>query len=241
MDPTKGLDLRQLVHLAAMQKRKSLVQWASEADFDELCQDGCSEVSLALTLWGIEVSQSIEQTWRSAVPSARRRRQTIRILEKAADVLEEIQNSFVTAIPQEVKKSLPDNPRKSLPSDLEIISTAKIEWPEYAPAPHPATTIRALRLYAGALGMFHAMSEETQAHSSDSVPKYLISAYVKRATGDFHDAQVSALIGSALGREIYDETAHRMWRSRNYEQLEKEYSSLAEFLMGIGVVTALNP
>jgi len=89
--------------------------------------------------------------------------------------------------------------------------------------------------------MFYAVSEETQAHSSDSIPKYLISAYVKRATGDFHDAQVSALIGSALGTGTCDETAHRMWRSRNYAQLEQEYSSLADLLMGIGVVTALNP
>lgn len=53
-----------------------------------------------------------------------------------------------------------------------------------------------------------------------------------------HDVEVSALIGSALGREGYDETAHRMWRSRNYERLEKGNSSLVQILLGIGVVTA---
>jgi hypothetical protein len=239
---SKSLDLPQLVQLLAMRKREVLVQWTSEADFDELCREGCSEVSLALALWAIEASQSIEQRWRKTVPSARRRKQIVRILEKAADVLEELQNSFSAAILEGVKKSLPEDLRKSVNLEsgiLNIVSNMKPKWPQNAPAPHPANTIRALRLYARVLSMFHAISEETQAHSSDSIPKYLISAYVKRATGDFHDAQVSALIGSALGSGTYDETAHRMWRSRNYEPLEEECSSLVELLMGIGVVTAL--
>jgi hypothetical protein len=86
--------------------------------------------------------------------------------------------------------------------------------------------------------MVEALSAETQAHSAESLPKYLLSAYVKQATGDFHDREVSALIGSALGTGIYDETAHRMWRSRNYEQLDKTSSALANLLLGFGVVVS---
>jgi hypothetical protein len=239
----KGLDLPEFLHSSVSQARKSLRSWAAETDFDELCGKGCSEASLALALQSFRIAQSAERVWRRAVASARRRQQVVRTLDNAAHVLEELQNSLDLAVLEEAKRSLPENLRESATSDrelLNIISRIEPEWPSYAPVPSPATMIRGLRLYARTLNLFRAISEETQAHSSDSVPRYLISAYVKRSTGDFHDAQVSALIGSAMGVEAYDETAHRMWRLRNYKRLEKEYAFLVHIVADIGAITGPN-
>jgi hypothetical protein len=240
---SKGIDLPEFLHSLARQVRESLSPWAAKADFDELCRKGCSEVSLALAFWSFEIAQSVERVWRKTVPSARRRQQVVQTLDNAADVLEELQNSVDLAVLEELKKSFPGYLSESGTSDREILSTVsrmEPEWPTNAPAPAPTTVVRALRLYAQTLNLFRAISEETEAHSWDSVPRYLISAYVKRATGSFSDAPVAALIGKALGTEAYDETAHRMWRFRNYERLQKEYALLIDILAGIGAVTGPN-
>jgi hypothetical protein len=172
------------------------------------------------------------------ISSARRRKQLIRILNNAADVLEELQNSLNVAVLEEL--NFPLNHPESTASDrelLRIVSRIAPEWPPNATAPPPETMIRALRLYAHTLALLHAISEDTEAHSSDSIPRYLISGYVIRATGGFNDASVAALIGSALSTGIYDETAHRMWRFRNYKRLEKEYGFLVHILAAIAEVT----
>jgi hypothetical protein len=66
--------------------------------------------------------------------------------------------------------------------------------------------------------------------------KYLFSAYVYRATSRFHDKEVSDLIGAALGI-TYDETAHRMWRNRNYKRIDKTLSNIADILADFGKVS----
>jgi hypothetical protein len=104
-------------------------------------------------------------------------------------------------------------------------------------APHPATTIQALRQYVSFLRKFSSLAEETRISSTDMLWKYVFSAYVKRATGGFYDAQVSALVGAVLN-DVYDETAHRMWRSRNYERMDADFSFLAKLLISIGFVSS---
>jgi hypothetical protein len=238
-----GLDMPEFLGLLVRKSRASLSQWAAEADFDDLCRKGCNEVSLALAFWSFEIAQRTERLWRRVIPTARRRQQVARKLENAADVLEELHSSWNLAVLAELKKSLPGNPPESATSDQEILSMiSRMEpgWLPNSPAPFPVAMIRSLRLYAGIVNFFSTISKETQAHSSDSIPRYLISAYVKRSTGDFNDARVSALICRSLGVEAYDETAHRVWRSRNYERLEKEYAFLVHILANIGMVSSSN-
>lgn len=45
------------------------------------------------------------------------------------------------------------------------------------------------------------------------------------------------MIGAAIGTD-YDETAHRMWRSRHYKQIDKNFSNIAELFTDFGVVSA---
>lgn len=119
-----------------MHKRDSLSQWASENDFDELCNAGCSPVSLALALWIIEVSQSVAEVWRTAISSARRRNQIIGSLEEAADALEEVQDSFGAAMLEHFTKSLSTDVRDSISIDPKSLND-DTTWPKSALVPHP--------------------------------------------------------------------------------------------------------
>ena len=100
----------------------------------------------------------------------------------------------------------------------------------------PAATARFLRAYVRVLNLFGSASAQAKIHSPEAFGKYLLSGYVKHITGEFHDAEVSALISSAL-REEYSEEAHRMWRSRNYKQLNS-LSFPVELLISLGVLLA---
>jgi len=57
-------------------------------------------------------------------------------------------------------------------------------------------------------------------------------------TGRFHDRSVSGLVGEVLGPSDYNEVAQRMWRSRNYERIDKHYSWITRFLVAMSVVIA---
>jgi hypothetical protein len=167
---------------------------------------GSSSLSLAIGISVIERSQHVAEIWRTTIGTARRRDQVVRALTKAADALEEVHESFITALLQDLKASLDKDLRSMLSRDPASPDTPAgfSEWPSSAPAPHPATVVKALRLYARFLRMFDDISDETQAHSSESFPKYLISAYVKRVTGSFHDREVSMLIGIVGGNRGFD-------------------------------------
>jgi hypothetical protein len=49
-------------------------------------------------------------------------------------------------------------------------------------------------------------------HSLEEVTKCLLVAYIHFTTGDFHDEEVSALIGAVTDTDDYDEKAHARWR-----------------------------
>jgi hypothetical protein len=229
----EGIDAAKTWNEWAREIRKSLKDFAGDC-FDELCKLGCRALPFAITVALFRPLQSFQTKWQAATGPQRRREQKIRILEKAADALEELQSSLADVIV--TSSSLGPVAAKWLRNEIVSPSNLAAIWRNDAPAPHPATTIQALRLYASVLRIFQSLSEETGIDSADIFARYLISAYVKKATGTFHDAEVSTLIGAALD-SVYDETAHRMWRSRNYERLDKELSGLAGLLVGIGVVT----
>lgn len=65
-----------------------------------------SSVSLDVTLWAFQISQSFDQKWRKMVPTARRRRQATKTLNDAADALEKLQEAFLLAFFEEVQRYL---------------------------------------------------------------------------------------------------------------------------------------
>jgi hypothetical protein len=48
-----------------------------------------------------------------------------------------------------------------------------------------------------------------------------LTEYVKLKTGDYHDREVSALVGFAIGAESYNETTLRVWRSEHPEAVSR--------------------
>jgi hypothetical protein len=183
----------------------------------------------------IQPLESFEKNWREFTGTTRAREQKIRTIKKAASELENLVGTIANVLVQDSRSSMNSDSRESLreeiinPGDNVLISLMN------AGVRHPATTISDLRLYASVLDMIQSFENETNVTSSDMLVKYLMSAYVFRATGRFHDEEVSALIGNALGI-IYDETAHRMWRKRNYERIDKTLTGIADMLTEFGVV-----
>jgi hypothetical protein len=243
IESSKGVDLKEAAESWVKKKRHSLSKWEAEGNFEQLCEAGCHPISLAIAIRAIEVSQSMGKRSLALIGSTRRQNRIIHALEKAANILEELHESFGVLFFQDVKELLDKDVRRSIegnPRLLGTVSAVDFLSLQNAPALNPATTIRVLRAYVQVLRAPQVIFLDIGAHSSGSLPKYIISAYVKEATGQFHDTEVSALIGSALGTGSYDETAHRMWRSRNYRRLDKKNSSLARGLLAIGVITDLN-
>lgn len=236
MRAQKGLDIANLWAQWAKEKRDSLRDFAAETCFDDLCRAGCKALPLAVAVALMQPLHSFEKKWREITGSARQREQTIRTIEKAVTSLGELLGTLADAVVADWRGSIDTDLLEKCRNEIIDPTKLLVPWPVSA-VPHPATTINALRVYASALRMFDSIAEDAGIGSSDMFSKYLVSAYVYRATNSFHDANVSALIGVGLHIDSYDETAHRMWRHRNFERIDQHLSGLIEMLVGFGVVS----
>jgi hypothetical protein len=230
-----GLNMPLLWSSWATIKKDSLREWGADKSFDELCNQGCTPIPLAMTVELFRPLQSLETKWRAVTGSKRQREQKIHALERAANALEILQRSIADVVTSDLRESFDADLLEWFRKEIINPSTLDKDWD--LPVPHPATTIRALRLYASTLRMFEFLSAELQIDSTTTLAKYLISAYVEKATGTFHDANVSSLIGASM-KTTYEETAHRMWRSRNYQRINSELSWSAPLLVAFGVITS---
>lgn len=232
---SKGIDLRKLLNEAATSKAEWLSRWGCEADFDKLRKAGCSDAALVIALWIIRSAPSWTNTWRAVVGSRRRRNQTISALEGAASALERLETSLGEALSHD--KRARNHKQLSRTTNTERVDSEPNFKENLLPrVPTPLALIRVLRMYSRVLKGFDDVAKRTRIHSPEAFGRYLISEVVMTATDEYHDQEVSALIGGALG-ETYSETAHRMWRSRNYRHI-KAVSLPVELLIGLGALLA---
>jgi hypothetical protein len=224
----RGVDVAKVFAGWAEQKRQSLQEYSATDSFDDLCKYGCAKLPLAIALGIIRPLDSFGPKWQRIMGGIRQREQKIRALEKAANVLEDLLGSAADEIIADFDKSMDTENLNALRNELVSPGENVLKTPPNNYVPHPAVTISTLRMYASIL--------QNTSDSPDGFARYLISAYVYRTTGDFHDAEVSSLIGAARD-DPYDPTAHRMWRNRNYEQLDKSLSFLADLLTDFGKVS----
>lgn len=175
----------------------------------------------------------LEQYLASRGRTKRRRNQTISALEKAASALENLEKSFEDTLwARKFRRNQEMALRKTNSLDLSLPT----DEGEHPFVPPPLALIRTLRMYARVLKGFDDVATRTSIHSPEAFGRYLISEFVKTTTGEYHDKEVSALIGCALG-ETYDETAHCVWRSRNYKHIQA-VSFPTELLIALGVLLA---
>ena len=88
----------------------------------------------------------------------------------------------------------------------------------------PALLIR----YAGTLQALHRLVGPRK-HSLEELFRCLLIAYVHAETGDFHDKEVSGLIGAVTDEADYGEKAQARWRQRHSPALKVARETQKEF------------
>ena len=168
---------------------------------------------LALTIALLRFAPCLQDFWTQIVGNQRRREKVIRTFEAAASTIEDVFGELLKA-----EKHL-------RPGALGQVDP-------------PSRIVGQLRLYCRVLSFAETLSIDTESRSLQQVVRFILSSYVQRATGRFHDNEVSALIAAVEKRSKYDEVAHRMWRKRNYPRLLKHFAKATEFLFAMGTVIA---
>jgi hypothetical protein len=215
---SKQIDiLKHYMELAEEEKRRLTSPGARE-DFVELCKAGCFQPILAGIVMLLRYAPRLEEFWIEMVGRPDNREKTTRSLESAAQTLE---NLFGGVIASEIEG-------KSV--ELERIGRLPISG-----------VVNELRFHTRLINFAGSISGETETRSPAELAKYLASSYVLSMTGRFHDRCVSGLVSEASGSLEYIEVAHRMWRTRNYERIDKHFSWMTRFLVAMSVVIAQTP
>ena len=208
----KGFNLDQLYAELAAEEARKLTSPGAREDFAKLCNDGCKAPALALMVTLFRHSPRLEAFWTSIVGPAKNRQKTARALTKATGALEELFGRL---------RGIEDE-------------QLNVKFAQIGRIP-PARIVSELRFYIRFVNVAELIAADTGNSSLGELLKYILSGYVKRATGRFHDNNVSGLIAEISGPVEYNEFAHRMWRTRNYKRLEKHFSGLVELLFGVSV------
>jgi hypothetical protein len=182
-----------------------------QAEFQELCVAGCFREVLILLLEFLRNSSHLQPTWTKWVGHSNEKR--AKALENAAKELEFLfgEDSLVG-----------DGVDPDILTRIGRIPVLRL--------------VAELRFYAGFFTLAERLAKDIKTRSPVEFAKYVFTGYVKRMTGDFHDRCVSGLIGELVGPKDYAETAHAMWRSRNYKRLDGHHSEIARLLVAMSVV-----
>lgn len=180
----------------------------ARTDFGELVEAGCVPLMLATTIGLIRVSPRIEEL--SKVGTADKRKKIKIALERAATALEDGFGDLIAN------------------NEENVDHFGKIGYLV------PSRLVSEMRKYAMLVDASQVLAKEFEWHSLTELTKYSLVGYVKRATGRFCDRSASGLIGEIVGSPDYDEVALRMWRSRNYERMDKNFSSFPDLLLVMG-------
>jgi hypothetical protein len=211
----KGFDPDLVLKEWAAEQEKSLTSPGPREEFAELCKDGCLRQALALLVAMLRYSPMLETYWVEMVGNLDKRDKTARALEKAAKTLEGLFADIVAS-----EKS----GKNEVFSQVGLVPISSV--------------ISGLRFHVRFINFARSLSADTGTRSPAELSKYLLSSYVKRMTGRFHDKSVSCLIGEICGSQDYNEVAQRMWRLRNYRRLEKHFSWMTNILVAMSVVIA---
>lgn len=209
----KGLNIGEALAGWTAKQRERLALPGAQCDFDELCGAGCSPQILALLLAFIRHSPELGAVAKVAVGNPKKRAKTLRSLQNASAAFEDIFGVLLTAEDEETR------------ADFAKIGRLP-----------PSVLVSEIRIYVELLAFAEELSIEMEVDSVPELAKYLLAGYVQRATGSFHDRNVSGLIGETLGPADYDEVALRMWRYRNYERLRKNFQGFPELLFDLSFV-----
>jgi hypothetical protein len=211
----RGIDFNQLLLSWVKKQKESFRDPHSKIEFEELCSDGCVPQVLSVLLSFIRKSPNLSGVWTLIVGETKSRRAISKSLEMAAAALELQFKEVVADDSEEQRKQFEDLGRIPL-----------------------SALVAELRLYVSFINMAEELKIDVQTRSVEEFARFLLTDYVGRSTGRFHDRNIATLFGEVKGLELYDEAAQRMWRERNYDRLVKYHKKIGDFLLAIGAVIA---
>ena len=214
----KQIDTIKLCMDLAEEEKQKLASPGAREEFIELCEAGCFQPILAGIVMLLRFAPRLEAFWTEMIGRPDNREKTTRTLESAARALENL-FSVVIALENEGKST-----------ELEKIGHLPI-----------SRLVSELRFHTRVIQLASSISAETETRSPAEFVKYLVSSYVRIMTGRFHDRSVSGLVSEVCGSPEYNEVAHRMWRTRNYERIDKHFSGMTRLLVAMSVVIAQTP
>ena len=205
------------------------VQWAAKqvnrltspdarTSFDELRLHHCTPLVIAAILALLRYPHFLEGIWTQIVGNDKKRKKVSQSLMKTALLMEDSFRDLIFLEDDEARGAYRDFGRIPL-----------------------SVLISELKFYSEYVELAKRLSVDVETRSIRDFLKYLLAAYVKRATGTFHDRQVSALLADVTGHDDYNEVAQRMWRSRNYNRMERHFSKFADLLLAMGIVITRSP
>jgi len=207
----KGLDLDQEIRHWIARTVEALQEIGIDSDFIYLCDLGCDRLSLTLALFASDLLPVIARAFRATFGMNWEMEGRIHKLRAAAETIKELPFAQPKSEALFMLMDPGDPNRPPLPSGI----------------------ISGLEFYAKYLEIFELLAKMADIRSKNDLPRYLITSYVRLVTKKWNDQQVSALLHQTA-RGVYDATAHRMWRSRNFGRLDKKYYLLPEMLQQIG-------
>ncbi len=168
----------------------------------ELCKEGCKPNGLAILIGLLRAAPVIENFWSDTSEVRMSQSQT---LEEAALI---VKNSFPLLNGSERNDSGSESGHR---------------------ATEPQLTLE-LRFRSRLLVLPESLAEETGAGSLEAVMKYLLIGYVRTATKEWRDRNVSAMLAELIGPVGHSEGSHRVWRNRHFDGLNRGFADLLEIL-----------
>jgi hypothetical protein len=214
----KGFDVAQSYAAWAAEQKQRLASPGAREDFTELCDAGCFQLALAAIVTLLRYSPTLEGFWTEMVGRLDNREKATRTLQDAAQTLEGLFSSVI-ALEHEGKGA---------------------EFTKLGRLPVSQVTSE-LRFYIKFVNFAATLRAEKEVRSPIELSKYLLTSYIRKMTGRFHDRNASVLIQELFGPTNYDEVAQRMWRARNYKRIDKHSSWITRFLVAMSVVVAQTP
>ena len=205
-----GLNLISDLWILADEKRTSLDPEGKQA-FDELCAEGCNAIALSACLGISRAMPVVGRVFTRVFGEAKARSRSSKKLREAAEVLKHLG-------PEDYVRILEDNHGCDPKSPVGPITLAKN-----------------MEMFATILDLAELFHRKGQIKSRHDLPRFIVSDYVYQVTERWHDREVSALLQWDVA-DVYDETAHRVWRNRNYRRLRGDYRIFAELLIPLGQV-----
>ncbi len=211
----RGVDLNQRLLSWVQQQKNSFSDPQSAIEFEELCRDGCVPQVLSVLLSFVRNSTRLSGFWTLMVGDAHSRKAMSKVLDEAADALENRFKELIADDSPEQRKQFEDLDRVPL-----------------------SALVAELRLYVSILNFADTLKIEIETRSVEEFARFLLTDYVGRSTGRFHDRNIATLFCDMKQMEVYEEAAQRMWRERNYDRLFEHHQKIGNFFLAIGAVIA---